>query len=194
MSDKEIIESWLKLYNILNKTGFRVIGWPDRQDRTRKAIDALCEDGFGHRLAVEHALIQPFEGEKADRARFIQALAALEGDPRLILPGFAISVTQPVGCVQKGVQRANLSTLIRDKLARDLPNLPVGQSKISVPVDSISISLRVYKDPNLQYEPASFTTSRIWPGDPGPDLILAALRAKIPKLATHEDATRILLF
>jgi hypothetical protein len=36
-------------------------------------------------------------------------------------------------------------------------------------------------------------TSRIWPGDPGPEIVLRALRAKVPKLATHANATRILL-
>lgn len=193
MNDKDVIESWLKLYSVVNKATFRVIDWPDHRDRTKKAIDALCEDGVGNQLAVEHTLIQPFEGEKGDRARFVQTLATLENDPRLVVPGFAISATQSVGCVPACVQRANLSDLLRDDLERILPTLPAGQSKVAVFVGSNSIPLTIYKDRVLPDEHSSFTTARIWPGDPGPGLVLAALRAKIPKLATHTNATRILL-
>lgn len=33
----------------------------------------------------------------------------------------------------------------------------------------------------------TFKTERIWPGDPGPDLILTALKTKVPKLAPYQD-------
>lgn len=194
MRDKDVIESWLKIYGVLNMTTFRVIEWPDKRDSTKKAIDALCVDGRGNRLAVEHTLIQPFEGEKADRAVFIKALAALENDPRLVVPGFAIDATQTVNCVPSGVQRSNLSALIRSDLEKVLPILPVGQSKIDVTVGNSSIPLTIYKDLVPQGEQPSFSTARIWPGDSGPELVMKALRDKIPKLAVYTDATKLLLF
>lgn len=153
----------------------------------------MCEDGFGNRLAVEHTLIQPFEREKGDRAMFIQALAALENDPRLVVNGFAINATQTVNSVPGGVQRSNLSALLRSDLERILPILPAGRSKIDVAVGKSSIPLTIYKDVVPPGEQSSFSTARIWPGDSGPELVLKALRDKIPKLAVHTDATKILL-
>ena len=193
MKDKDVIESWLKIYSALNMATFRVVEWPDKRDSTRKAIDALCVDGCGNRLAVEHTLIQPFEGEKGDRAIFIQALAALENDPRLVVPGFAIEATQAVNCVPSGVQRSNLSALLRSDLERILPTLPAGRSKIDVAVGKSSIPLTIYKDVAPPGQQSSFSTARIWPGDSGPELVLKALRDKVPKLAVYTDAAKLLL-
>lgn len=194
MKDKDVIEDWLKLYNVLKKSTFRVIEWPDQQNRTQKAIDALCEDDSGKRLAIEHTLIQPFIGEMEDRARFCQTLAALENDPKLVLPGFAISVSQSVDCVPSSVhQRLSLKVQLRSDLARILPTLPEGRSKVEISCGKNSIPLTIFKDRVAPDKQSSFTTARIWPGDPGPELVLTALKAKVPKLARYTDATKILL-
>lgn len=194
MKDKDVIESWLKLYGLITGNAYSVVEWPDQQDRTEKAIDALCEDVAGNRLAIEHTLIQPFKDEKADSKRFVQALASLENDPDLVLDGFAISVTQAVGSVPRGVKGSDLSAIFRSRLREILPRLPIGRSPIQVPTDSRSIPLTVCKEHLRQGEKPSFTTARIWPGDPGPELIMKALDEKVPKLAKHSNATRILLW
>ncbi len=117
----------------------------------------------------------------------------MENDPRLVVPGFAIDATQTVDCVPSGVQRSNLSALIRSDLERILPILPVGQSRIDVAVGNSSIPLAIYKDAVPPGEQPSCSTARIWPGDSGPDLVLKALRDKIPKLAVYTGATKLLL-
>jgi len=55
MSDKDVIESWLRLYNRELGTSFHVADWPDLRNPTEKAIDAVCEDPSGNRFtrAVE---------------------------------------------------------------------------------------------------------------------------------------------
>lgn len=35
---------------------------------------------------------------------------------------------------------------------------------------------------------------RAWPGDPGPELIIRALKEKVPKLSAHASVKKILLF
>ena len=45
----------------------------------------MCRDDAGRTLAIEHTLVEPFEGEKADSVRFLKALAPLEHHPALLL-------------------------------------------------------------------------------------------------------------
>lgn len=54
--DKRVIEHWLRLYNRLIGSTFKVVDWPD-EDSTKKNIDAMCSDDDGKTLAVEHTLI-----------------------------------------------------------------------------------------------------------------------------------------
>ena len=78
--DKCVIEHWLRLYNRLTGFSYRVTAWPD-SDSSQKNVDALCTDDSGRELALEHTLIEPFQNEKSDAARFLQTLAALDNDP-----------------------------------------------------------------------------------------------------------------
>ena len=124
MNQTTIIEGWLRLYNRLNSCAYAVIEWPDENERNRQAIDALCEDPLGNRLAIEHTLIQPFTGAKEDDARFLRTLADLEDNPELIVAGFTIHVSQPVAAVPKGIQRSILRQDILHQLREALPALP----------------------------------------------------------------------
>jgi len=90
--DKRVIECWLRLYNRLTSSTFTVVDWPDK-DSSKKNIDAICRDGRGISLAVEHTLIEPFEGDKEDGARFMRTLGSLENHPDLLQPGYAFDVT-----------------------------------------------------------------------------------------------------
>jgi hypothetical protein len=193
MKDKDLIAGWLRLYNLLNKTNFLVIEWPDQQDRTQKAIDALCEDDSGNRLAIEHTLIQPFVGEKEDNARFLQTLASLENDPRLIVPGYTIHASQGVGSVPSGFQWSEVSAQLLKELAGVLPSISEGISKVDISVGKSMIQLTIDKYAVQSGQQPSFSTARIWPGEPGPALILKALKAKVPKLAAYANAIKILL-
>ena len=100
--DKYVIECWLRLYNRLMGTSFVVVGWPDI-DSSKKNIDAISRDNSGSLLAIEHTLIQPFAGEKADAARFMRTLASLENHADLLRPGYTISASQPVGAIRTGI-------------------------------------------------------------------------------------------
>jgi hypothetical protein len=192
MKDKDVIAGWLRLYNVLNKAAFVVVKNPDQQNRKAKDIDALCEDGFGNRLAIEHTLIQPFEGEKGDRSRFLQTFATLVNDPRLVLPGFEITASLAAGFIPAGVQLSGLSTLLCKDLERILPGLPDGPSEVNI--GPCSIPLTVSKDRLSPGEQPSFTVMRVRPHHPSQGLMLKALKEKIPKLARYTNATRILLW
>jgi hypothetical protein len=193
MDQKTLIEGWIKLYDCLNSCAYAVIEWPDENERNRQAIDALCEDALGNRLAIEHTLIQPFTGAKEDDARFLLTVAGLEDNPELIVAGFTIHVSQPVAAIPKGIQWSILRQDILDQLREALPTFPTGASEVEIVSRRITVPLTVWKNPLASGENPTFKTGRIWPGDPGPELVLAALRAKIPKLSQYTDAKKILL-
>jgi|SRR5208283_4081787 len=132
MNDKTVIEGWIKLYNRLSGSTYAVVDWPDQSERNQKAIDALCEDADGNRLTIEHTLIQPFAGAKEDDARFLRTLANLEDNPRLIVPGFTIHVSQPVSSIPKGVRWNAVGQDILVQLEAALPTLSVGACVLNV--------------------------------------------------------------
>ena len=115
--DKTIIEHWLRLYNRLSGTSFKVEVWPD-DDSSKKNIDAMCRDDAGCTLAIEHTLIEPFEKEKFDAAHFLKTLGALENHPALLQPGYMFLATQPVGCVQPRADKKNISEALLKELQR----------------------------------------------------------------------------
>ena len=68
-NDKDRIGFWLRLYNRLEGETYTVESWPD-DDSSKKNIDALCRNGDGRTLAVEHTLIEPYAGNKRTSTRF----------------------------------------------------------------------------------------------------------------------------
>ncbi len=193
MSDKEVIAGWLRLYNSLNNTRFCVIKWPDQQNRATKDIDALCEDDTGNKLAIEHTLIQPFVGERVDRARFLKTLASLENHPQLVIPGYFISACIAVASIPSGIRWPELTAKLLSELEGALQAIQAGKSTVSISVGNCSITLLIEKHTVQPGSQPSFTTGRFAAPTVGPDLVIAALNAKIPKLATYTKATKILL-
>ena len=43
--DKDVIERFAQAYNAEKQTSYKVTAWPDEQDRTGRAIDAIASDG-----------------------------------------------------------------------------------------------------------------------------------------------------
>jgi hypothetical protein len=193
MNDKTVIESWLQAYNKLFGVDYKVIEHPDGKERTRKAIDALCEDSSGNRLAIEHTLIQPFVDEKGDSARFLRTLASLEDNPDLVVQGYTIHASQPVASVPNKVQWTHIRDAQLHGLKTILPSLSEGFSEVTIPVDDFTIPIGIRKMRTPQGQKDGFKTARVWPGDPGSVLILAALKAKVSKLAKYSKDKKILL-
>jgi hypothetical protein len=190
--DKYVIGCWLQLYNGLNEATFRVENWPD-EDSSRQNIDAICRDDAGRRLAIEHTLIEPFGGEKEDAARFMKTLASLENHPDLLLPGYLCTVNQPVGAVPTGTDWEQIPAELLKQLKSILPTLPEGESLVNTTGAGCPGGLRIWKSLTGQDDPGKFLAGRIWPGDPGPELVIRALERKVPKLSTFTDGKKILL-
>jgi hypothetical protein len=190
--DKNVIDHWLRLYNQLKGASYRVLEWPD-DDSSKKNIDAFCVDGQEHTLAIEHTLIEPFVGEIADAARFLRTLGALENHPSLLQPGHMFMVSQPVASVPAGIRCGDIPNELLEQLPSILRELPDGNSRIPLKAGGCEILLHIQKLPWRQNDSGKFLTGRNYPGDPGPELVIRAMRNKIPKLSVSNAEKKILL-
>lgn len=192
-TDKDIIRHWLRLHNRLKGETYQVESWPD-EDSSKKNVDALCRDTEGRTLAIEHTLIEPYPGHKEDTVRFLKTLATLENHPGLVQKGYLVMVSQPVGAIPRGIQWDEVP---REMLVQLAPILAgwrgEGSRNVTVNGRKWSLDLHLSKMATAPGDSGSFLTSRIYPGDPGPEIILAALEKKIPKLAAAPADKRILL-
>jgi hypothetical protein len=191
-TDKDVIKHWLRLHNRLTGRSYYVESWPD-DDSSKKNVDALCRDAEGRTLAVEHTLIEPYPGHKEDTARFLKTLAVLENHPALVQKGYMVIVSQPVGAIPKGINWNEVPQVMIAQLEPLLPGLPEGARAVTVSGPRWSLDLWLSKRKTFPNDAGTFLTSRLYPGAPGPELMLAALEKKIPKLAAASADKRILL-
>ena len=190
--DKDVVKYWLRLHNRLTDSSFQVEDWPDR-DSSRKNIDAMCRDDAGRTLAIEHTLVEPFEGEKADSVRFLKTLAPLEHHPTLLHTGYAFTVSQPVNSIPTGTNWADIPNELLSQLPSILPILPEGHSVAVIRAKEWTLELQIDKDRTSPDDPGKFFTGRVHPGDPGPEFILRALMKKVEKLSASTGDIKILL-
>jgi hypothetical protein len=191
-NDKDRIGFWLRLYNRRVGGSYVVESWPD-DDSSKKNIDALCRDGAGRTLALEHTLIEPYAGNKADLDPFLKTLGALENHPLLNQQGYMIMVSQQVGAIPRGVKWTTLPQEIVPQLGAVLPGLSEGWHTVTVGGPKWALDLHVNKMKTSPEDPGKFLTARVYPGDAGPELMIAALERKAPKLAAAVADKRILL-
>src|SRR5690349_9763245 len=98
----------------------------ERPDRNGEGgIDALYRGAGGDVLAIEHTLIEPFEGNQADLACLERRFASLETEAALLTPGVAASVDLAREAFAPGRDEAFREAL-RDWLSDQLSNVPIG--------------------------------------------------------------------
>ena len=74
---------------------------PDKVERTKPAVDWLAKrKSDGKTLVIEHTIIEPLVGERADFAFFEAAFLQIERDTSLLVAGRWIQVFVPVGVLQ----------------------------------------------------------------------------------------------
>jgi hypothetical protein len=190
--DKNVIEHWVRLYDRLTGASYAVKSWPDK-DSSKKNIDAMCCDLNGRTLAIEHTLIEPFAGEKNDASRFARTLMSLENHASLLQSGYWFMASQPVGSIPTGTNWAEIPNELLRQLPAKLLTLPDGDSSVDIHTEHWGLSLRIKKMQLRPGDPGKFLTGRIYPGDPGSELIIRALERKIPKLSASIAEKKLLL-
>jgi hypothetical protein len=178
---------------------------PDRIERTKPAVDWLAKrKSDGETLAIEHTIVEPFVGEKADFASFEAAFLEIERDTSLLVPRRWIQVFVPVGALQKQPKIAR-ELIVRSvhawiKANRLVLTDGVSEHRCTIPgipgTPSFNITLNLDVIP-LQTGPAaeagSLHVRRQQVEDNLDAVIEKALRRKLPKLVNTTADKRILL-
>jgi hypothetical protein len=191
--DQQIVSHFLFALNAQYGESFTVVRWPDEENRQTPAVEAVASDSNGATLAIEHTLIQPFEGERIDSERFIKVFGRLEGHVELIKPGYNVNVTVRVGVIPNGVNWQ----LVADQVQRHLKRLiPVrGNGKTIESIEGLAFALPVTLGitPHDPTEEDHVWVSRYAAPDTLKKVVRSALERKLPKLIAEKASRRILL-
>jgi hypothetical protein len=132
----------------------RAIRHPDNEDRTDSAIDLIAEDDIGA-IAVEHTVLETFEGQTTDNVRFQQLLGDMTdriGDT-LPTPGhyhLAVPVEGVAGVKSTDRVKSEIAAWVRDKAPTlPIPSIPPKEknSVAGVPPDApLPMVLRRFRD------------------------------------------------
>lgn len=189
--DKAVIERFIQAYNAEQQTTYAISAWPDEQDRTGKAIDAIAVDG-GTTLAIEHTLLQPFSGERNDTTIFVQTIGKLDKAPHLMLPNLSVTLTIDVGAITKGVDWSAIAPAIERWYLDVRDQLSDGRSRHSIPNLPFTLEVNVDRMP-LKHDRGFFFVGRVMPTKPLKDTVEQALKTKVDKLTAASADERILL-
>jgi hypothetical protein len=186
--DKEIINAWLDCYNRINSTDFRVVSYPDEEERHAESIDALCEDSNKNTLGLEHTKVEAFPGEMEDNARFLAVVGQFENDPNFIEAGFQTSASIPVFSIPNGVNwrvlARDVGTFLKDVVRRGGGIYGFVQGPVSIPITVSKL--------NIPGSRGSFLVERNWPGS-NELTIEKSLTTKLPKLRKSSSDRKVLL-
>jgi hypothetical protein len=178
---------------------------PDKIERTKPAVDWLAKRrSDGSTLALEHTIIQPFVGEKADFASFEAAFLEIERDTSLLVPGRWIQVFVPVGTLENQPKAArdvivqsvhrwikSNRLVLRDGSSEHrcvIPDTPGN------PAFDITLNLKVVPlQRGLTAESGSLQVRRQQLKDTLDEVIDKALKDKLSKLVNTVAEKRILL-
>jgi hypothetical protein len=189
--DQQLVLHFLSAFNQHHGTSFKVVRWPDQDNRRTPAVEAVAADDAGTTLAFEHTLIQPFEGGKIDDVHFEEVLVPLENHPGLMKPGHNVNLSVKVGAIPNGVKRDALSIQVRERLAGILPTAE-GRSIEAIRALDCSLSVLVDVERHDASEQDHVWVSRELPADSLNLVVRTALSRKLKKLVA-EPATRHIL-
>ncbi len=188
--EKEVIPHFLKHYNEYHASAFAVTRWPDEEDRTNKAIDAIANDSAVS-LGIEHTLLQPFSGEKQDSNVFMQTVGQLDMKPSLIVPGFDVDLALKVGAIPKGFDWSLVAPAVEAWYRASARSISQGQSEYTVPNLPISLTITITKVRSLGK--GHFFVQRFMPAETVDAVVEQALKAKLFKLIAAPVNRRVLL-
>jgi hypothetical protein len=193
--DQKLVSLFLDEYKNISGEGYQVKEWADDKERNKPAVEAIAVDQSTEKsLAIEHTLLQPFEGEKNDNVPFLMVVGELEKDDSLKLPKYSIDIFLQVGAIPKGVKWPEVNKTFGDWLRQNIANLQDGESKHVVRHNDLEIQMTILKDTLPSSDKGTLTFGRFVPPDSLPEVMRTAFKKKLPKLVDAAADKRILLF
>jgi hypothetical protein len=193
LRDERLIDLFLRGYKDPAGRSYRVAERPDQVERERPAVDCISVNEIGERLAIEHTLVEPFEGQKADDAPFLTAFERIHHSEELTVPNLLIDVFVAVGAIPKGTNWKQVGEHVVEWFRGIRLKFPVGVSDHEIPNLGFALKVRI-EVMEVPDSPGVLVVGRLWPENkPFHDVLQKALAAKLPKLAATQVSSRILL-
>lgn len=191
--DERLIDLFLRGYRDRAGNSYRLVERPDRIERDRPAIDCIAESERGDRLAIEHTLVEPFEGQMADDQPFLAVFEPLHHSGELTIPNRLINILVPVGAIPKGMDWKQVRQGVTEWFRGTRLTIPVGESDHKIPRLGFDLTAHV-EVMEVPDSPGVLIVGRIRPKDKlFRDVLRKALAAKLPKLLVAHASHRILL-
>jgi hypothetical protein len=193
--DERLIDLFLRGYRDRAGSSYRLLERPDRTERDKPAIDCIAVNERGDRLAIEHTLVEPFEGQKADDQRFLAVFERLHHSPELTVSNVLTDILVPVGAIPTGVDWNQVGQQILEWFRGARLTIPPGESDHGIPGLGFDLIVHI-ETMEIPDTPGVLVVGRILPKDKDksfPDVLRRALAAKVPKLVGTQASSRILL-
>jgi hypothetical protein len=191
--DQQLVTHFLSALNSQYGTSFRIVRWPDEDNRQTPAVEAVASDVGGETIAIEHTLIQPFEGERIDTERLMKVFGRLEGNADLIKPGYNVDVIVRVGAIPSGVDWRLVGDRVHNQIKQIIPVRGEGSTDESIEGLPFALSITLGISSHDQSEKDHVWVSRYQGPDTLKQVVRTALERKLPKLVAETASRRILL-
>jgi hypothetical protein len=192
--DQELVSNLLTALNQQYGTRLAVVRRPDEEDRTFPAVEALARDAAGQTTAIEHTLLQPFDGERADSERFVRVFGQLEGCTELIKPGCNVDIIVRVGVIPTGVEWDCVSGRVLEHLKERIPLLGGGTAVELITGLPFELPITVVIQQHGLGEVDHVWISRFESAAPSLKQVMRrAFERKLPKLLAEKADRRVLL-
>ncbi len=188
--EKTVIGRFLTRFNEFHSSSFEVKAWPDEEDRTGKAIDAVARRCLS-KLGIEHTLLQPFSDERRDSHIFAKTIGQLDKKPSLITPNYDVDLVFDVGAIPPGFDWSIVAPAVESWYNSVRQTLPVGRSSHQLPGLPINLTVTIIKVSSPG--PGHFFVQRSMPVETIEPVVRKALTAKLDKLVAASVHRRVLL-
>ena len=193
--DQKLVSLFLEEYTKISGEAFQVKEWVDDAERNKPAVEAIAvNESTGTSLAIEHTLLQPFEGEKEDSHRFLTVIGDLEKDDSLKVPRYMVTINLRVGAIPKGVNWIEVNKTLDGWIRDNVAKLDDDRSNHTIRHDDLEIQITISKMTLPHSEKGILIFSRGVPPDSLSDVMRTAFKKKLPKLVGTPADKRILLF
>jgi hypothetical protein len=168
------------------------VAWPDEKEDGR--VDALITAVDRRRLAIEHTLIEPFEGNQEAIVRLREWFLPLQSDPELMVAGVASYVEVAREAFERGVSARHAADCLRLWLRKNLVSRPVDGTRARFDCDcsrarSFAVTVRRQK---LSTDAGVLLIQRFGNTEL-PRVVERALERKLDKLVAESAERRVLL-
>jgi len=191
--DQRLVSNFISALSQQYGAPLTIVRRPDEENRQSPAVEVVASDSTGKTLAIEHTLIQPFEGERIDTDRFIRVFGGLEDCDDLKKPGCNVDVIVRVGSIPTGVRWDYVAGQVREHLKRRVPILGEGSTVERIAGLPVELSVTLLIQAHGSEEADHVWISRFGSLASLKEVVRTALKRKLPKLLAENADRRMLL-